>query len=88
MGIGLAKNVLKKGFELTGFDIRTDRRQQLVELGGKAAASCREVAVAADVVLVMVLNGDQVKEVILGENGLLEGLSPGSTVIITAWNSR
>jgi 3-hydroxyisobutyrate dehydrogenase-like beta-hydroxyacid dehydrogenase len=84
MGIGLAKNLLKNGFELAGYDIRQDRRQQLIQLGGKAAANCREVAVAADVVLVMVLNGDQVKEVILGENGLLEGLSPGSTIIITA----
>ena len=33
---------------------------------------------------VMVLNGKQVKEVILGENGLLEGLKPGATIIVTA----
>jgi 3-hydroxyisobutyrate dehydrogenase-like beta-hydroxyacid dehydrogenase len=32
----------------------------------------------------MVLNGQQVKEVVLGENGLLEVLKPGATVIITA----
>ncbi|UCF99445.1 MAG: NAD(P)-dependent oxidoreductase [Spirochaetaceae bacterium] len=84
MGIGLAKNLLKSGFDLTGFDIREDRRQQLVDLGGKAAGNCREVAAAAVAVFVMVLNGDQVKEVILGESGLLEALTPGSTIIITA----
>jgi len=84
MGIGLAKNLLKNGFELAGYDIRQDRRDQLTRLGGKAAANCREVAAGTGAVFIMVLNGDQVKEVILGENGLLEGLRPGSTVIITA----
>jgi len=84
MGIGLAKNLLKNGFELAGYDIRQDRRDQLTRLGGKAAANCREVAAGTEAVFIMVLNGDQVKEVILGENGLLEGLRPGSTVIITA----
>jgi 3-hydroxyisobutyrate dehydrogenase-like beta-hydroxyacid dehydrogenase len=84
MGIGLAKNLLKNGFELTGFDLREDRRRQLAEMGGKAVGNCREVAAGVEAVFVMVLNGDQVKEVILGENGLLEGLSPGATVIITS----
>jgi putative dehydrogenase len=84
MGIGLAKNVLKKGFALTGYDVRQDRREQLSELGGKAVTNCREVAENSEVVLVMVFNGDQVKEVILGKNGLLQGFRPGSTIIITA----
>lgn len=84
MGIGLAKNLLEHGFELTGFDLRKDRRDQLAQLGGKAVSDCREVAAGAEAVFVMVLNGDQVKEVIQGEGGLLEGLSAGSTIIVTA----
>lgn len=84
MGIGLAKNVLKKGFALTGYDVRQDRREQLSELGGKTVTNCREVAESSEVVLVMVFNGDQVKEVILGKKGLLQGCRPGSTIIITA----
>ena len=84
MGIGLAKNILKNGFALTGFDLQADRLKQLSDLGGKTASSPKEVAENADAVFVMVLNGDQVKQVILGENGLLEGLKPGSTIIISA----
>ena len=57
MGIGMAKNIVKNGFELTGFDLREERRQILAELGGKPAASCREVAENSDAVFVMVLNG-------------------------------
>ena len=84
MGIGLTSNLLKNKFEVTGFDVRDERVKKLVELGGRPAANCREVAENSDAVFVMVLNGQQVKEVILGENGLLEGLKPGATIIVTA----
>ena len=84
MGIGMAQNILKNGFELTGFDLREERLQELAKLGGKPAVSCREVAENSDAVFVMVLNGKQVQDVILGEQGLLEGLKPGSTIIVSA----
>jgi len=84
MGIGLAGNILKNGFELTGFDIREERLNMLSELGGKQASSPREVAENSDAVFVMVLNGDQVKQVVSGEDGLLEGLKPNSTIIVSA----
>jgi len=84
MGIGLTKNLLEKEFELTGFDLRKDRMDEMVRLGGKPAANCKEVGQNSDAVFVMVLNGQQVKQVVLGEGGLVEGLGKGSTVIITA----
>jgi len=84
MGIGMAKNILKNGFELTGFDLQEERLQEFAKLGGKPAASCREVAENSNAVFVMVLNGQQVKEVILGEQGLLQGLKSGSTIIVSA----
>ena len=56
---------------------------QLTQLGGKAAADCREVGANAEAVFVMVLNGAQVKDVVLGAHGLLEGLQPDSTVIVS-----
>jgi len=39
MGIGMAKNILAAGFDLTGFDLRTERLDMLTALGGKAAAN-------------------------------------------------
>ncbi len=84
MGIGMAKNLLKNGFELTGYDLREERLKELSRLGGKPAANCREVAESSEAVFVMVLNGKQVKEVVLGEQGLLEGLKPNSTIIVSA----
>lgn len=84
MGIGLTSNLLKNNFEVTGFDIREERIKELVEQGGKPAANCREVAENSDAVFVMVLNGQQVQNVILGKDGLLEGLKKGATIIVTA----
>ena len=84
MGIGMAKNLLRNGFALTGYDLREERLELLTQLGGKRAESCREVAENSDAVFVMVLSGAQVKTVILGEHGLLEGLKPNATIIVSA----
>jgi putative dehydrogenase len=84
MGIGMAANLLENGFELTGYDLRAEQLAELASLGGKPAANCRQVAENSDAVFVMVLNGRQVYDVVLGESGLLEGLSPGATIIVSA----
>lgn len=84
MGIGMATNLLKNGFELTGYDLREERLEMLSQLGGKPAASCRAVAENSEAVFVMVLNGDQVKDVIFGEQGLLESMKSNSTIIVSA----
>ena len=84
MGMGMARNIINGGFPLTGFDLREDRLAELESIGGAPARSCREVGEASDAVFVMVLNGDQVKEVIFGHDGLADGLKPGATIIVSA----
>jgi putative dehydrogenase len=84
MGMGMARNLIKSGFPLTGFDVREARLAELEREGGTRAASCREVGESSDAVFVMVLNGDQVKEAIFGDDGLAEGLKPGATIIVSA----
>ncbi len=84
MGSGLAKNLIKNGIETTGLDLSETRMSAFVEMGGKPAVSVTDVAKAADAVYVMVMNGDQAKAVILGEDGLAQNMPEGSTVILTA----
>ena len=84
MGIGMAKNIVKNGFELTGFDLRAERLEMLSKLGGRPAASSREVGENSNIVFVMVLNGEQVKEVVMGKDGLLDGMKEGSTIVVSA----
>lgn len=84
MGIAMAKNIVKSGFELTGFDLREERLQMLTEAGGSPAGSVAEVGENSDTVFVMVLNGKQVQDVVGGEGGLMTTMKPGSTIIISA----
>lgn len=84
MGIGMAKNLIQSGFSLTGFDLRDERLAMLENLGGQRGSSPAAVAQQAEVVFVMVLNGVQVYDVVTAEDGLLQTMEPGSTLIVSA----
>ena len=84
MGSGLAKNLIKNGILTTGFDLSNLRMEAFVQIGGTPAASIAEVGNNSDAVFVMVMNGEQAKSVILGENGLASYMSKGGAVLLTA----
>ncbi len=83
MGLGMAKNLLTAGFNVIGYDLRPERGQRLTKLGGKSAESLAELA-GTDVVLVMVMSGEQVMDVVAGEGGLKDCLHAGATIIVSA----
>lgn len=84
MGSGLAKNLIANGFETTGLDLSEKRMKAFVEMGGNPAGSVAEVGANSDAVYVMVMNGDQAKTVIFGDDGLAAHMPTGGTVILTA----
>ena len=84
MGIGLANNTIKAGFPTLGFDLREERLELLEAAGGRRAPNCAEMGAACDAVFVMVLNGSQVRDVVLGETGLINGMERSNTVIVSA----
>jgi 3-hydroxyisobutyrate dehydrogenase-like beta-hydroxyacid dehydrogenase len=74
MGSRQAANLAKAGYELTVFNRTRERADAWVaEHGGTVADSPREVAESSDIVITMVVDGDQVRQMILGEGGALEG---------------
>lgn len=84
MGSGLAKNLIKAGFKVSGFDLSPDRMAAFAEMGGHLAATVSEVAREAEVAFVMVMNGDQAKAVILGPEGLAANMPEQGIIILTA----
>ena len=84
MGSGLARNLIKNGFKVTGLDLKPERMQALKVMGGHLASSPAEVGRASQAVFVMVMNGDQAKSVILGDDGLTSNVPKGSAVILSA----
>ena len=84
MGSGLAKNLMAAGFETSGFDLSEKRMAQFAEMGGVSCANAGEVGSHADVVFVMVMNGDQAASVIFDEDGLAATMREGGIIILTA----
>jgi 2-hydroxy-3-oxopropionate reductase len=80
MGRPMAKNLIKAGFSLTVYD-KFAKLDDLVALGAKAASSNKEVAAHCDVVITMLPNSLNVKQAILGEEGVSEGARPGTIVV-------
>ncbi|NPV54943.1 MAG: 2-hydroxy-3-oxopropionate reductase [Firmicutes bacterium] len=81
MGKPMAKNLIKAGYKLVLYDINPAPVQELVSLGAEAAKSPKEVAQKTEVIITMLPNSPHVKQVVLGENGVLEGAKPGSIII-------
>lgn len=84
MGSGLAKNLIKGGFEVSGSDLSAERLARLREMGGKPAGSVAEAARGAEVGFVMVMNGDQAKAVILAPDGLAAHMPKGGIIVLSA----
>ena len=80
MGKPMAKNLLKAGYDLTVNDRNQASVDEVVAAGAKAATQA-EIGEMCDVVLTMLPNSPQVKEVMLAEGGVAEHMKPGSVFI-------
>ncbi|QHA86566.1 2-hydroxy-3-oxopropionate reductase [Serratia rhizosphaerae] len=81
MGKPMSKNLLKAGYALVVLNHRAETTAELSELGAESADTPKAVAAQCDIVITMLPNSPQVQEVVLGENGVIEGAKPGSVVI-------
>lgn len=81
MGKPMACNLLKAGHQLVVNDLDQSNVDQIVAVGATAASPAKAVAESSDVVITMLPNGPQVREVVLGTNGVIEGAHKGLTLI-------
>jgi 4-hydroxybutyrate dehydrogenase/sulfolactaldehyde 3-reductase len=77
----MARNVLRKGYAVRGFDLSSAALEKLKEAGGTIAGSPKEAAQGADVLITMLPDGPDVERAILGEDGAVHGLESGTVVI-------
>jgi 3-hydroxyisobutyrate dehydrogenase len=81
MGLPMARNLLKAGHQVLGYDIVPAAREAFAASGGEAAASAQEAARGAEGVISMLPSGREVRELYLGPQGLLAALPAGTLVI-------
>ena len=81
MGAPMAANLLKAGHRVIGFDLASAVLEKLAAAGGQKAASAAEAIAAADIVITMLPAGPQVREVYLGNSGILGRAAQGALLI-------
>lgn len=81
MGKPMCRNLLKAGYELVVYNRSPKAIQELVQAGAEAGESPKDVAERCEIIITMLPNSPNVQEVILGPNGVLEGVRPDSIVI-------
>lgn len=78
MGKPMSKNLLKAGYDLTVMDRNQSSVAEIVAAGAKSASTPKEIAEQVDIIITMLPNSPHVKDVVLGENGILEGAKAGT----------
>ncbi len=81
MGKPMVRNLIQAGHDVTAYDIVDENIQVAVGYGAKAAGSPKHAAMGSTLVITMVPNSPQVKQAVLGENGILEGAAPGTILV-------
>ncbi len=80
MGKPMAGNLIRGGHTLF-LHSRSGVPAELVKQSGRACSSPREVAQNADIIITMLPDTPDVESVLFGENGVVQGLSGGKTVV-------
>jgi 3-hydroxyisobutyrate dehydrogenase-like beta-hydroxyacid dehydrogenase len=82
MGSRQAASLRREGFDLTVFNRTRERAEAwAAEHGGHVAGSPKDVAERSDVVITMVVDGAQVEQMLLGEDGAVGGAKPGTLFV-------
>jgi 2-hydroxy-3-oxopropionate reductase len=81
MGKPMAKNLIAAGHSLTVFDINPAPVRELAALGAKTGASPKDVASQCRLVITMLPNSPEVRQVALGEDGLIHGVKKGDILV-------
>ncbi|KPH65466.1 6-phosphogluconate dehydrogenase [Pseudoalteromonas porphyrae] len=81
MGGNMVENLQNKGYELVVMDLNKESVAKCVERGAKTVATAKELAAAADIVMLCLTTSTIVEKVVYAEDGLLAGFKAGSVLI-------
>jgi 3-hydroxyisobutyrate dehydrogenase len=81
MGSSMCGHLLKAGFAATVFNRTKSKADKLIEAGAVWAESPKAVAQSADVIFTIVGFPEDVREVYLGDSGVLASCKPGAIVV-------
>ncbi|MCE9652176.1 MAG: NAD(P)-dependent oxidoreductase [Nitrosarchaeum sp.] len=80
LGNAVGIHLLESGFDLTVYNRKTEKTNELKSKGAKIADSPKKVAENSELVIIVVKDADAVEEVSFGKNGIIEGKHEGLVV--------
>jgi len=81
MGKPMARNLIRAGYSMVVHNRGRGPVDELAKEGAKAGSSAKDVAQQSDVIITMLPDSPDVEAVVLGNDGVLEGLKPGATLV-------
>jgi 3-hydroxyisobutyrate dehydrogenase len=81
MGLPMAQNLIKAGHPVCGYDLSTAALDQFSAAGGIAVRSLDVASMGVDLVITMLPAREQVREVYLGQGGVLASAAPGTLLV-------
>ncbi len=84
MGRGMARNLLRAGFDLCVWNRTAAKMEEFAKAGARTAADPADLAAQSDIIITCVSDTPDVEEVLLGERGVIHGAQPGALVIDTS----
>ena len=80
MGKPMALNLIKAGYSIHLLE-SSGSAKELIDAGGMAHSSCKILARECDVVITMLPDSPEVESVVLGKDGVIEGIQSGSIFV-------
>jgi len=81
MGGPMALNIIKKGTNLSVFDIEAEKMKPHIKLGGIAGESIKDTIKDAEIIVTMLPSTENVKSVMTTEDGILNFVKPNTIVL-------
>ncbi|ROQ70656.1 2-hydroxy-3-oxopropionate reductase [Streptomyces sp. 840.1] len=81
MGSPMSENLIKAGYDVTGYTLEQDKVDRLAAAGGTGASSIAEAVKDADVIITMVPASPQVEAIAYGSEGILENAKRGALLV-------
>ncbi len=82
MGLAMVRHLVRRDFVVTAFDIDEEQLGKAVSSGANKAASAKDVARNSDYLIVAVGFEPEVFSCLIGPNGALDALAPGSCIAV------
>jgi len=80
MGLPMAKNILKSGYNLKAYNRSKNKAELLKEFGGEVANNIKDIVKDSDIIITMLTDDDVIDEV-MGSSDFLNNLNDGTIVI-------